>query len=80
MMAAGGRGRCLPSLAAVWQKLFDELATGATVSPDEDPVLAGEITKYSQPNSIARLRSTAASASIASNTAAAAVAVKSTLR
>jgi hypothetical protein len=38
------------SLAAVWQKLFDELASGATVSPDEDPVLAGEIRKYSQPN------------------------------
>jgi hypothetical protein len=38
------------SLAAVWQKLFDELASGATVSLDKDPALASEIRKYSQPN------------------------------
>ena len=38
------------SLASVWQKLFDELASGSTISPEEDPALAAEIRKHSEPN------------------------------
>ena len=38
------------SLAGVWQKLFDDLARGASVTPEMSPLFATEIRRYKEPN------------------------------